>query len=210
MNTYVYTIYGNIYINLTNRCSNACEFCVRNHVSTMDGRAFSDHKGDQDGDYDLWLDREPSYKDVTDILDKMDFSRYNEMVFCGYGEPTYRFDLVEMLCRYAHDRGIRTRINTNGQGSVILGKDIAPRMSRCMDTINVSLNATDAVSYDRLCHSKYGEKAFDIMLDFARECVRCGGNVVLSIVDCVPQEQIDKAAEIARSIGAKLRVRSMI
>lgn len=208
MNTYVYTIYGNIYINLTNFCSNACEFCVRNHESTMDGREFGSHSGE--GDYDLWLDREPSYKDVTDILDKMDFSRYKEMVFCGYGEPSARFDLVEMLCIYAHERGIKTRINTNGQGNAILGKDIAPRMCRCIDTINVSLNATDAQSYDRLCHSVYGEKAFDIMLDFAKECVRCGGNVVLSIVDCVPPEQLQKAAEIARDIGAKLRVRKMI
>lgn len=208
MNTYVYTIYGNIYINLTNCCSNACEFCVRNHESTMDGREFGSHSGE--GDYDLWLDREPSYKDVTDILDKMDFSRYKEMVFCGYGEPSARFDLVEMLCVYAHERGIKTRINTNGQGNAILGKDIAPRMCRCIDTINVSLNATDAQSYDRLCHSVYGEKAFDIMLDFAKECVRCGGNVVLSIVDCVPPEQLQKAAEIARDIGAKLRVRKMI
>lgn len=208
MNTYVYTIYGNIYINLTNFCSNACEFCVRNHESTMDGREFGSHSGE--GDYDLWLDREPSYKDVTDILDKMDFSRYKEMVFCGYGEPSARFDLVEMLCVYAHERGIKTRINTNGQGNAILGKDIAPRMCRCIDTINVSLNATDAQSYDRLCHSVYGEKAFDIMLDFAKECVRCGGDVVLSIVDCVPPEQLQKAAEIARDIGAKLRVRKMI
>ncbi len=208
MNTYVYTIYGNIYINLTNFCSNACEFCVRNHESTMDGREFGSHSGE--GDYDLWLDREPSYKDVTDILDKMDFSRYKEMVFCGYGEPSARFDLVEMLCVYAHERSIKTRINTNGQGNAILGKDIAPRMCRCIDTINVSLNATDAQSYDRLCHSVYGEKAFDIMLDFAKECVRCGGNVVLSIVDCVPPEQLQKAAEIARDIGAKLRVRKMI
>ncbi len=208
MNTYVYTLYGNIYINLTNYCSNACEFCVRNHGSTMDGREFGSHKGE--GDCDLWLDREPSYKDVTDILDKMDFSRYKEMVFCGYGEPSARFDLVEMLCAYAHDRGIKTRINTNGQGSAILGVDIAPRMSRCMDTINVSLNATDADSYDKLCHSVFGKKAFDIMLDFAKECLRCGGNVVLSIVDCVPPEQLQKAAEIAREIGAKLRVRKMI
>ena len=174
----------------------------------MDGREFGSHSGE--GDYDLWLDREPSYKDVTDILDKMDFSRYKEMVFCGYGEPSPRIDLVELLCVYAHERGIKTRINTNGQGNAILGKDIAPRMCRCIDTINVSLNATDAQSYDRLCHSVYGEKAFDIMLDFAKECVRCGGNVVLSIVDCVPPEQLQKAAEIARDIGAKLRVRKMI
>ena len=208
MNTYVYTIYGNIYINLTNFCSNACEFCVRNHESTMDGREFGSHSGE--GDSDLWLDSEPSYKDVTDILDQMAFSRYKEMVVGGEGEPSARFELVEMLCGYAHERGIKTRINTNGQGNAILGKDIAPRMCRCIDTINVSLNATDAQSYDRLCHSVYGEKAFDIMLDFAKECVRCGGNVVLRIVDCVPPEQLQKAAEIARDIGAKLRGRKMI
>ncbi|MDE6551082.1 MAG: TatD family nuclease-associated radical SAM protein [Clostridia bacterium] len=210
MNTYVYTLYGNVYVNLTNRCSNSCEFCIRNHESTMDGRTFSSHKGDSGDAYDLWLDREPSYDDVVSQLDELDLSQYKEMVFCGYGEPTYRFDIIERLCKYARDKGIRTRINTNGHGSKIQGRDIAPAMAACIDTINVSLNAVDAVSYQSLCHSIYGNDSFDIMLDFARECVKCGGNVVLSIVDCVPDEQIERAAEIAEQVGAKLRVRKML
>ncbi|MCI8325485.1 MAG: radical SAM protein [Clostridia bacterium] len=210
MNTYVYTLYGNIYVNLTNRCSNACDFCIRNHESTMDGRTFASHKGEGDGAYDLWLDKEPDYEDVAAQLKGLDFSQYKEMVFCGYGEPAYRFDLIERLCDYAHARGLRTRINTNGQGSKILGRDIAPDMVKCIDTINVSLNAVDAASYQNLCHSIYGESSFDIMLDFARECVKCGGNVVLSIVDCVPAEQIERAKVIAEQVGATLRVRKMV
>ena len=208
MNTYVYTIYGNIYINLTNFCSNACEFCVRNHESTMDGREFGSHSGE--GDYDLWLDREPSYKDVTDILDKMDFSRYKEMVFCGYGEPSARFDLVEMLCVYAHERGIKTRINTNGQGNAINGRDITDDIVSHIDSIGVSLNATDAKKYDAICHSEWGERGFDLMLAFAEECVKKGGNVSLSVVDIIGEEETAKARTIAEKIGAKLRVRKMI
>lgn len=79
-----------------------------------------------------------------------------------------------------------------------------------MDTINVSLNATDKVKYDAICHSYYGLDAFDIMLDFARNCVKAGGNVVLSVVDCIGQEEIDKARKIADEIGAKLRVRELL
>ncbi|MDE5618028.1 MAG: TatD family nuclease-associated radical SAM protein [Clostridia bacterium] len=210
MNTYVYTIYDNIYVNLTNKCSNACEFCIRNHESEMDGMTFAAHKGEKGDSYDLWLDKEPSYSDVVEQLEKLDFSKYKEMVFCGYGEPTYRFDLIEMLCDYAHANGISTRINTNGQGSAIMGRNIAPRMSKCIDVINVSLNATDKVAYQKLCHSIYGEEAYDIMLQFAKECVRHGGNVVLSIVDCVPPEEIARAQHIADSIGATLRVRKLI
>ena len=91
-----------------------------------------------------------------------------------------------------------------------MGQDITARISKCIDTINVSLNATDAVKYDKICHSDYGEKAFDIMLDFAKKCVNHGGNVVLSVVDVIGQEEIAKAKEIAKSVGAKLRIRELL
>ena len=196
-NRYVYTVDNNVYINLTNRCSNRCEFCVRYYDKPIYG--------------DLWIKDEPSAETVIDILEKeYNLANYGEVVFCGYGEPTYRFDAIEKICEYVHSKGAKTRINTNGQANEILGKDITPRISKCIDTINVSLNATDAVKYDKICHSDYGERAFDIMLDFAKKCVNHGGNVVLSVVDVIGQEEIAKAREIAKSVGAKLRVRELL
>lgn len=196
-NRYVYTVDNNVYINLTNRCSNRCEFCVRYYDKPIYG--------------DLWIKDEPSAETVIDILDKeYDLADYGEVVFCGYGEPTYRFDAIEKICDYVHSKGAKTRINTNGQANEISGQDITARISKCIDTINVSLNATDAVKYDKICHSDYGERAFDIMLDFAKKCVNHGGNVVLSVVDVIGQEEIAKAREIAKSVGAKLRVRKLL
>lgn len=196
-NKYVYTVDDNVYINLTNRCSNRCEFCVRYYEKPIYG--------------DLWIKDEPSAQAVIDILEK-DYSLadYGEVVFCGYGEPTYRFDAIEIICDYVHSKGAKTRINTNGQANEILGVDISERISKCIDTINVSLNATDALKYDKICHSDYGERAFDVMLDFAKKCVSHGGNVVLSVVDVIGQEEIAKAREIANSVGAKLRVRQLL
>ena len=196
-NKYVYTVDKNVYINLTNRCSNRCEFCVRYYDKPIYG--------------DLWIKDEPSADIVIDILEKeYNLADYGEVVFCGYGEPTYRFDAIEKISEYVHSKGAKTRINTNGQANEILGQDITARISKCIDTINISLNATDAVKYDKICHSDYGERAFDIMLDFAKKCVSHGANVVLSVVDVIGQEEIAKATEIAKSVGAKLRVRELL
>lgn len=196
-NRYVYTVDDNVYINLTNRCSNRCEFCVRYYDKPIYG--------------DLWIEDEPSAADVIAILKSdYDLSEYGEVVFCGYGEPTYRYDAVEEICAYVHANGGKTRINTNGQGSEINKQDISARMAACMDTINVSLNATDAEKYDKICHSDYGPRAFEIMLEFAEKCVKAGGNVVLSVVDCIGEDEIAKARAIADSIGAKLRVRQLL
>lgn len=196
-NTYVYKVDDNLYINLTNRCSNRCEFCVRYYDKPVYG--------------DLWIGHEPTAQEVIDILDKCyNLADYREIVFCGFGEPTYRFDAIEKISEYIHSKGAKTRINTNGQANEILGEDITERIVKCIDTINVSLNATDAEKYDKICHSQYGLRAFDIMLDFAKKCVEHGGNVVLSIVDCVGEEEIAKAKKIAEKIGAKLRVRELL
>ncbi len=200
---YVYEIGGKLYANLTNRCSNACTFCVRNY--DVDRRKPHGYEG-----YDLWLDKEPSAGEVIDALCGYDLANYKELVFCGYGEPTYRFDVLEEVAAFAHSKGLRTRINTNGQANAILGVDVSERMCRAIDVIGISLNQVTPEKYDAICHSIFGKKAFDIMLDFARACVSHGGNVVFSVVDCIGKDDVEKAEEIAKSVGAKLRVREMI
>ncbi len=194
---FVYVVDKNLYINLTNRCSNKCEFCVRYYDKPIYG--------------DLWIKDEPTAEQVIEIIEKdFDLSKYGEVVFCGYGEPTYKFDEIVKICDYVHAKGGKTRINTNGQGCRILGRDITAEISKCMDTINISLNETDAEKYDKICHSIFGKEAFDIMLDFAKGCIKAGGNVVLSVVDCIGEEEIAKARKIADNIGAKLRVRELL
>lgn len=200
---YVYEIDGKLYVNLTNRCSNACTFCVRNYDT--DRRKPHGYEG-----YDLWLEKEPTADEVIAALGKYDLTKYRELVFCGYGEPTYRFDVLEEVAAYAHKKSLRTRINTNGHANAILGKDVSERMCRAIDVIGISLNEVTPEKYDAICHSVFGKKAFDIMLDFAKLCVSHGGNVVFSVVDCIGKEDIAKAEEIAKSVGAKLRVREMI
>lgn len=200
---YVYEIGGNLYSNLTNRCSNACTFCVRNYDT--DRKKPHGYEG-----YDLWLDKEPTAEEVIAALEKYNLAKYKELVFCGYGEPTYRFDVLEEVAAYAHKKGLRTRINTNGQGNAIQGKDISERLCKAIDVIGISLNEVTPEKYDAICRSIFGKKAFDIMLDFARLCVSHGGNVIFSVVDCIGKEDIEKAEEIAKSVGAKLRVREMI
>ena len=200
---YVYEIGGKLYANLTNRCSNACAFCVRNYDT--DRKKPHGYEG-----YDLWLEKEPTADEVVAALEKYDLTKYKELVFCGYGEPTYRFDVLEEVAAYAHKKSLRTRINTNGQANAILGKDVSERMCRAIDVIGISLNEVTPEKYDAICRSVFGKMAFDIMLEFARLCVSHGGNVIFSVVDCIGKEDIAKAEEIAKSVGAKLRVREMI
>lgn len=196
MRNYVYEVGDSIYINATNKCTNACSFCVRNYDEFIYG--------------DLWLDKEPSVEEVLEDLKKYDLSKYKSVVFCGYGEPTYRLDVIKAVSKYAHENNLKTRINTNGHGNRINEENAAKVLAENIDIIGISLNEVDANSYNEICHSIYKEEAFDIMLDFARECVALGGKVVLSIVDIIGQEKIEKAKQIAKNIGAELRIRELI
>ena len=195
MKNIVYEIGQSLYINATNKCSNSCIFCVRNNKEFVYG--------------DLWLDSEPTSEDVISRLKEYDLSKYAEVVFCGYGEPTYRMDVIEDVSSFAHSKGLKTRINTNGHANLINKKDVAPIIVRCIDTIGISLNEVDSKAYDDICLPMY-DKAFEEMLAFAKECVELGGNVIFSVVDIIGPKKIEKAKEIAASIGATLRVREEI
>ena len=196
MQKIVYQVENSLYINATNKCTCNCTFCVRSFDNFIYG--------------DLWLDREPTPDEVLNELKKYNLKDYKEVVFCGYGEPTYRLDVIEKVSEYVHSMGGKTRINTNGHGNKINGRDITPIIVKCIDTIGVSLNDVTAEEYKEICRPVYGIDGFNIMLDFAKKCVDNGGNVVFSVVDIIGKEKIEKAKEIAKSIGAKLRIREMI
>lgn len=194
MDTYTYTIGNKIYVNLTNRCSNDCEFCVR--------------RTDAFKEIGLWLEHEPTAEEVINSFENLDAA--DEVVFCGYGEPMYRLGVMLEVAEYVKGKGKPTRVNTNGQAALILGEGVPEKLCGKLDTVNVSLNATTAKGYQELCHSEFGEKAFYAMLDFAKECKKYVPKVVFSIVDVVGEEEIARARDIAAAVGVDLRVRRYV
>ena len=192
-----YKVHNNLYINLTNRCSCACVFCLR---QTMDKVGESDS---------LWLEHEPSYEEAVDALSKQNMDDYNEVVFCGFGEPTERFDLLIKVAKYIKKNYNKPiRINTNGQGNLINGRNIEPEMEGLIDTLSISLNTPDADRYNELVRSKFGRDAFFAMLDFARNAAKYVPHVVLTTVDTtLTKEEEQKCAEICENLGVTYRIR---
>lgn len=191
---YAYLYGGNVYINLTNRCCNNCEFCLRN-------------TGDGVGGSVLWLNKEPTAQEVIRTAREIMTPTAEEMVFCGYGEPTYRVDEMVEVAAFAHEIGLKTRLNTNGLGNRICGYDITDKLAGAIDTVSVSLNEASAAAYDKVCHSVYGSDAFEELKKFAASCAAKGIKTIMSVVDIIGEDAVRECEKIAESCGAKLRVR---
>ncbi len=190
-----YPFEGHLYINLTNRCTNKCKFCIRFTPSGVDG-------------IDLWLEREPTVQEVKDALENADYKSYDEIVFCGYGEPMLRYDVILEVARFIRETSTaKIRINTNGHANRIAGKDITPELCGLIDVISISLNAKNAKEYNEICVCDYGEDGFWEMLDFAKKAKEYVPKVVLSVVDTIPKDDIEACRKVAEEIGVIYRVR---
>lgn len=190
----VYEIDGNVYINLTNRCSNRCVFCVRT-------------TSDRYKEYDLWLKKEPTAEEVKEELKKHDGGR--EYVFCGYGEPLEALDVMTEVAEELKRRGKRVRLNTNGQADLIIGEGVAGKLKGKIDEVSISLNASDAAEYNKICRCEFGEEGFYSMLRFAKECKNEGISVKFSVVN-IPGFDIKSAQKISEETGIPLRIRELI
>ena len=197
--TYLYTLDGNLYVNLTNKCSNGCDFCVRNERSSYYGNY-------------LWLKNgDPTVEKVIAAANSFgDLSRFKEVVFCGFGEPTYKMAEMVALCDFFHEKGMKTRLNTNGQGSLINKRDIVPDLKGKIDFVNISLNASCVEKYQPICRSQFGEAGFAGLIDFAKCCRREGVNCRFSIVDCIGEEEVEACKRLAESVHIPLYVRKYI
>jgi TatD family-associated radical SAM protein len=156
--------------------------------------------------YHLWLSHEPEVFEVIAELQNLD--GISEVVFCGFGEPLIRWREVVEVAKYLKSRGMKTRINTNGQADLFADEDIIPYLAPYIDTINISLNEVTAEEYNKICNPVYGERAYFAMLDFAKRASKQISRVILSIVDVIGEEKIKEAERIAEEIGVKLRVRN--
>ena len=186
-----------LYVNLTNRCSNACDFCVRSYGNTIYGN--------------LWLDREPTVEEIKESIFARDLSAYTEIVFCGYGEPTERLADICEICREIRKRSdISIRINTNGHSDLINGRDTARDFEGLFDVVSISLNTPSSKRYDEICRPHY-DGSHAAMLEFTKEVKKHVPSVILSVVkDFLTPDELDECRAIADSLGVYLKIRDYI
>lgn len=191
----LYTYKNSVYANITNKCNCSCTFCIR---SQKDGLGSADN---------LWHEKNPTKDEVLDAIRNYDFSGFDELVFCGYGEPTCALDTLLAAAKLAkEEKGLKTRLNTNGLGNEENGRNIVPELSTVIDSVSISLNAPDAKKYQEVSRPKY-DNGFDKMVDFAGKCKDQVKEVKWSIVDVLSEEDIEKCKKLSFDTGIELRIR---
>jgi len=189
--TIVYPIRDSLYVNATNRCSANCVFCPRLKSPVVKG-------------HNLKLIEEPT---VEETLVKIgDPTRYREIVFCGFGEPTIRLEYLKQVARRLKECGAFIRLNTNGHGNLINGRDITPELVGLIDEVSVSINTYNEDQYNRIMRTDFSSSAFRAMLDFLSKSREAGLKTVATVVE-IPGLDIDKCRKLAEETGAEFRVR---
>ena len=196
----VYWLDNTLYLNITNRCSNNCYFCLKHYRSGV-------------GSFNLKLKDEPTVTQVTAELSEVLYSRvWDGLVFCGFGEPTSHLDtLIEVAkwVRKNYRRSLQIRLDTNGHGYLLNpGRDVATELKDAgVDCVSVSLNAADKDTYNEICKPTYPD-AYEAVLDFI-----CKAKLILNVeVSAVrlPEVDITKVSALAQCLGVPLKVREYI
>ena len=195
--TILYKVHNNLYVNLTNKCPCACTFCLRQTRDHMEDSGV------------LWLEKEPTVDEVIADFANFNMDDYDEVVFCGFGEPTERIDVLLEVAAYVKKTYNKpTRINTNGLGNLVNGRDITPELKGLIDTVSISLNTPNKERYYELTRSKFGIGSFDAMIDFAKEAVKYVPHVVMTTVaTTITKDEEAECQRICDSIGVKYRIR---
>ncbi len=197
--TITYQVKDAVYVNLTNRCPCNCTFCLRHNGPGVFGSG------------PLWLEREPTLEETMESLGQWDYTRFREVVFCGYGEPTERLDVLLAVAARLKERdpALRVRVNTNGLSDLIHGKQTAPLFVGKVDCLSISLNTDDPAEYLTLCRPRFGEAAYPAMLKFTKEAAALLPSVVMTVVGepITSLEKQERCKKIAEGVGARLRVR---
>ncbi len=193
----LYTYKDSVYANITNKCNCRCTFCIR---FVKDGIGNADT---------LWHQVNPTKEEVIEAIREYDFTGYNELVFCGYGEPTCALDiLLEAAAVAKNEKGLKTRLNTNGQGCAENKRDIVPELAEVIDSVSVSLNAPSKEEYEAVTKPQI-ENGFENMVEFTRRSRELINDVRWSIVDVLPEEEILRCKEFAAKHDIPLKIRKM-
>ena len=186
----------NIYVNITNQCNCACVFCLR-ALKKMPQ------------DHSLWLQNEPTLEEIKRAFDKIEKNSVNEVVFCGFGEPTMRLNVLLDALKYVRNiwPDKKIRLNTNGLASLYYKKDTAVLFKNLLDTVSISLNASNAEKYLEQTRTPLGIDAYAAMQDFAKECEKYIPDVVVTIVDSIGEKEIAACKKVCAAKKLKLRIR---
>lgn len=205
MYTLVYSINNEkepstVYINLTNACTNSCIFCLRSQKDDVCGR-------------EMWHDDNYTLEDIIEQFKTYENSA-REVVFCGYGEPFLKKDMMKAFCEYLrqNDPQVKIRVNSNGHANAIYKTNVAEEFKGLIDSVSISLNSDNEKEYNEICKPSI-DNAYEAMKDFARSCKESGMEVSMSVVtgfDNVHKINIGECEKIASEIGAKFRNREFI
>ncbi|HAK89270.1 MAG TPA: radical SAM protein [Nitrospiraceae bacterium] len=187
-----YKIRDSLYLNITNRCTSKCSFCIKFHSDFVKG-------------HNLRLAGEPSADELKSAIG--DPALYKEVVFCGYGEPLLRLDAVKEVAAWIKEKGGRVRINTNGHGNLIHKKNILPELHGLVDSMSISLDAQNEETYNKICNPAF-KNAFNEVVNFIKEANKYIPEVIATVVTAEGVD-VEKCKEIADSLGVKLRIRSL-
>jgi len=187
----VYPIRDSLYVNITNRCTNDCTFCIRTSTDFVKG-------------HNLKLDSEPTAEEIMQAIG--DASEYREVVFCGYGEPLTRLDVVLDVAGQLKAKSVHIRINTNGHGNLIHSRSVVKDLAGLIDEVSVSLDADTSEKYDHICQPKFGPGTFDKVKEFILECKQTLPKVGITFIT-VPEVDIDQCRKLAAELGVSYRIR---
>jgi len=196
----VYWLENSLYLNITNKCSNRCIFCFRNFKRGV-------------GDFTLWLNEEPSFEQVkTELENAMRKKMWKEVVFCGFGEPTERLDLLLELAgwiKHYYDERVVIRLDTNGHGYALnVDRDVVKELKAAgVDKVSVSLNAHDEKTYDEVCKPAFAG-AYDAVLKFIERAKRELEVEVTAVT--TPEVDLQKVKDLAEKLSVKFRLRVYI
>lgn len=187
-----YPIRDSLYLNITNECTNDCNFCVRRGSDFVKG-----HK--------LKLDKEPTVEEIMKAISKQ--GTFKKIVFCGYGEPTLRLDIIKKIAKALKEKGVCIRLVTNGEANLIHKRPIARELVDFVDKVSISLNVHNSELYDKICRSKFGPGTFDKVKQFAKECLDAGIEVELTFLDLdgVDSKACEKIANNELKVNFRMR-----
>ncbi|VAX15544.1 Uncharacterized metal-dependent hydrolase YcfH [hydrothermal vent metagenome] len=187
-----YRIRNSLYLNVTMGCTNECYFCARYHSNTVQG-------------HNLRLQKDPTADEMIAAIG--DPTQYDEIVFCGYGEPTLRLDRIVEVARAVKAKGGTTRLNTNGHGSHIAGRDIAGDLKGVIDHMSVSLNSADEATYNEICKPQI-KNGWKTTVEFIKSAKSAGLDVTATVVAIPNKVDVTAVKEFAeQKLGVNFRVR---
>lgn len=200
-NNFVYLLYGKIYINLTNLCTNDCVFCIRAIKDDVVGA-------------NLFLSEEKvDMQELKKQLDAIKPENYEEIVFCGYGEPMLRLEELKEAAKYIREKypHLKTRINTNGQANLVYKRNVVPELVGLIDSVSVSFNGENEEVYNAISLPKLPQ-AYEGMKEFIKECVKHNIDTTGTIVTGYKNYEVDleSCKSQIEALGAKFRERPWI